>query len=82
MHNIAVFNNIILALNVQFACIAYGSLRTQLHIIIVLDNLSADKALLKVGMDNTCALRSLPALAVPSFPRLLPGTLGNFPGCL
>ncbi len=64
MHYVTVLNHIVLTLHIEFAGITYGSLGAQFHVVIVLDDLGTDKALLKIGMDNTCALRCLPAFAV------------------
>jgi hypothetical protein len=62
VHNIAIGNNIRFAFNTQLAVFFAGSFRSKLHKVIVLDYLGADKAFFKVGMDNTCSLRSCKAL--------------------
>ena len=68
MHDVAVLHYIILALDRELASLAHSSLRTVLHVVVVLDYLGADEALLEVGVDDAGTLRSLPALVV--CPRL------------
>ena len=68
MHDVAVLHYIILALDRELACLTHSSLRTVLHVVVVLDYLGADEALLEVGVDDAGTLRSLPALVV--CPRL------------
>ena len=64
VHYVTVLYNIILAFHVEFTGITYGCFGTKLNVIIVLDYLGTDKAFLKIGMDNACALRGFPTLAV------------------
>ena len=64
MHDIAVLNNVVLALDAHLACFADSGLRAILDIVVVLDDLGADKALLKVGVDDTRTLWSLPTLLI------------------
>ena len=62
MHDIAVLHDIFLTLNAHLACLTDSSLRAILDIVVILDDLSADKALFEIGVDNTSTLRSLPTL--------------------
>ena len=64
VHNITVLHHIVLALDAHLAGFANGSLRAILDIVVVLDDLGADEALLEIGVDDTGALRRLPAFMV------------------
>ena len=64
MHDVTILNNVLFALDAHLACLADSSLRAILDIVVVLDDFSADKAFLEVGMDDASTLRSLPALLV------------------
>ena len=56
MHDITILNHVVLTLYAHLTCLTDSSLRAILDIVIILDHLSTDKALLKVGMDDTSAL--------------------------
>ena len=64
MHNVSVLDDVVLALDGEFAGFADSGLRAILDIVIVLDDLGTNEALLEVGMDDTSALGSLPTLLV------------------
>ena len=64
MHNVTVLYYVLLSLNGQLSCLADSCLRAILDIVVVLNHLSTDKALFKVGMDDTSTLRSLPTLLI------------------
>ena len=71
MHYVAVFNDVLLAFDANLSCIAASLLRAKGYIISILDDLGTNKALLEVGVDDTCRLRSLCALAVGPGTRLV-----------
>ena len=64
MHDVAILHDVVLALDGQFAGLADGGLGAVLQVVVVLDDLSAYKTLLEVGVDDAGTLRSLPALLV------------------
>ena len=64
MHDVAILHHIFLTFNTHLTCLADSSLRAILDIVVVLDDLSTDKALLEIGMDDTGTLRSLPAFFI------------------
>lgn len=51
MHNVAILNDIVLALDTELTGAAAGSLRLEFDEVIVFDDLSADEAFLEVGVD-------------------------------
>ena len=60
MHDVAILHDVVLALDTHLASFTDCGLRTVAYIVIVLDDLCADETLLKVGVDDTSALRSFP----------------------
>ena len=52
MHDVTVLHNIILTLDTHLSSLADSGLRAILDIVVVLDDLGADKALLEVGVDD------------------------------
>ena len=60
MHDITILNHVVLTFYSKFSCLADSSLRAILDIVVVLDHLSTDKALLEVGMNDTSTLGCLP----------------------
>ena len=55
MHDVTIRNNIFLAFHSHFAGGFYGSFRAECHIIVILDDLSADKSFFKVCMNHSGA---------------------------
>ena len=68
VHDVAVLNDVVLALDGQLASLADSGLRAVLQVVVVLDDFGADKALLEVCVDDAGTLGSLPALLIG--PRL------------
>ena len=64
VHDITVLYDVFLALYCELACFAYSSFGAVFDVVFVLDDLGTDESLLKVGVDDTCALRCLPSLVV------------------
>ena len=62
VHDVAVFHDIVLALNINLAGFAYCRFRTVGQIVFILDDFGTDKAFLKVCMDDAGALGCFPAL--------------------
>ncbi len=61
VHDVAILNLIILTLNSEFASLTASGLTLESHVVVIFDDLGADEALLKVGMDDACGLGSLVA---------------------
>ena len=59
VHDVAVLHDVFFAFYGHLAGVAYGALAAEGHIVVVFDNLGADKAFLKVGVDDTGAFGSL-----------------------
>ena len=68
MHNVAVLNDIFFALDANLSGFAALAFAAKCNIVVILDNLGADEALLEVGMDDAGTLRGFTALDVR--PRL------------
>ena len=64
MHDVTILDDVVLTLDAHLASFADSSLGAILDIVVVLDDLSADKALFEIGVDNTSTLRSLPTLLI------------------
>ena len=68
MHDVTILNDVVLTLYTHLASLADSGFRAIFQVVVVLDNLCTDEAFLKVGMDDTSTLRSLPTLLVrPGF---------------
>ena len=63
MHDVAVLDHVLLALDAQLTCGLAAGLAAQLHVIVVAGNLGLDEAALKVGVDDAGGLGSLGANA-------------------
>ena len=68
MHDVAILHDILLAFHREFSCLAHSSLGAIFDVVVVLDDLGTDEALLEVCVDDPGTLRSLPALVIG--PRL------------
>ena len=64
VHDVAVLNDVCLTLDAHLASLADGGFRAILDIIVVLDDLGADEALLEVTVDDAGTLWSLHTLAI------------------
>ena len=76
MHDVAVLDHVLLALDAQLACGLAASLAAQLHVIVVAGNFGLDEAAFKVGVDDAGGLGSLCANADGPSPDLH-GTSGE-----
>ena len=63
-HDVAVLHHVVLAFDAELAGLAHGGFGAVLDVVVVLDDLGADEALLEVGVDDAGTLRSLPAFVV------------------
>ena len=67
MHDVTILHHIFFTFDVEQTSFAHGSFTTIFDEVFVLDDLRSDKALFKVGVNDTSTLRSLPtALVGPS----------------
>ena len=64
VHNVSILHHIVFALDTQFSGLAHGSFRTVSKVIFIFNHFGSDESFLKVGVDNACTLRSLPASMV------------------
>ena len=59
MHDVAVLNDVLLALLAQLAGLATTLLATECHIVLVAGGFGLDEAALEVGVDDARSLRGL-----------------------
>ena len=59
VHDVAVLHHVFLAFNTELAGLAHALFAVERYIVGILYYLGADEAFLEVGVDDTCALRSL-----------------------
>ena len=52
VHDVAVLHHVVLAFDAELAGLTYGSFGTILDVVVVLDDLGADEALLEIGVDD------------------------------
>ena len=64
MHDITILNHVVLTLYAHLTCLTDSCLRAILDIVVVLNDLSTDKALFEVGMDDTSTLGRLPTFLI------------------
>ena len=61
MHDVSVLYHIVFAFDPHFACLAYSSFGAVADVVVILDYLGTDEALLEIRVDDTCTLRCLPS---------------------
>src|ERR1700754_3270389 len=71
VHHVPVLHHVIFSFNTQLAIVPGRSFRSVLDIIFVSNDLRFDEALLKIRMDNTGSLRSLPSVLYRPGPDFL-----------
>lgn len=64
VHDVAVLNDVVLALDAKFSGLTDSSFRAVLDVVVILDHLGADEAFLKVGVDHAGALGCFPTFVV------------------
>ena len=64
MHDVAILHDIILTFDAHLASFLDSSFAAILDVVVVLDDLGADEALLEVAVDNAGTLWSLHTLAI------------------
>ena len=57
VHDVAVLHNVFFALYAHFAGFFNGGFGAESNVVVIFDDLGADKAFFKVGVDNAGALR-------------------------
>ena len=63
MHDVSVLHHVVLTFHTHLAGFADGGFRTVLDVVLILDDLRADEALLEVRVDDAGTLWCLPSAA-------------------